>query len=59
MSTYTMFYYLLGILALIAASFTVGIFIAGRLSRRHEAANQEWDNAQPANSHNKRESSPP
>ena len=43
MSTNTLAYYLLGILALVVVGFSVGTLIAGRLSRNREAAQQTWD----------------
>jgi hypothetical protein len=40
MSTDTLAYYLLGMLALTIGGFAVGILIAGRMSRKREAAEQ-------------------
>lgn len=51
MSTDTLAYYLLGIIVLIVPCFAVGTFIAGRLSRRREAADRELDEAQTTGAH--------
>lgn len=52
MSADTLVYYLLGMVVLSIGGLGVGILIAGRLSRRYEAAHQGQDETQAAGATN-------